>query len=90
MKPENVMLDANGHAKVIDFGLSKEGTDFPIPFHNGSFEGFHVFKGTYMYMAPELYHMASEQWRQHARSAAVACSCMETVNGQQADIFACG
>jgi serum/glucocorticoid-regulated kinase 2 len=26
LKPENVLLDANGHIRLTDFGLSKEGT----------------------------------------------------------------
>jgi len=27
LKPDNVVLDADGHAKLTDFGLSKEGVN---------------------------------------------------------------
>lgn len=46
MKPQNVLIDANGTAKLCDFGLARNMTT-----------GTHVLtsiKGTPLYMAPEL------------------------------------
>jgi len=42
LKPENVLLDVNGHIKLTDFGLSKEG------------EKTYTFCGTPEYLAPEI------------------------------------
>jgi len=42
LKPENVLLDVNGHIKLTDFGLSKEG------------EKTYSFCGTPEYLAPEI------------------------------------
>lgn len=47
LKPENVVLDAEGHLKITDFGLSKEGVAF------GGKKAY-TFCGTYEYLAPEI------------------------------------
>lgn len=47
LKPENVLLDARGHVRLTDFGLSKEG----ISNHQS---GAHSFCGTPEYLAPEI------------------------------------
>ena len=47
LKPENVLLDAEGHIKITDFGLSKEGVAF------GDTKAY-SFCGTYEYLAPEI------------------------------------
>jgi hypothetical protein len=47
LKPENVLLDADGHVRLADFGLSKEGV-------TGSTEGAKSFCGTPEYLAPEI------------------------------------
>ena len=47
LKPENVLLDAKGHVRLTDFGMSKEGIW-------SSSSGAHSFCGTPEYMAPEL------------------------------------
>ena len=47
LKPENVLLDAAGHALICDFGLAKQ--------HPSSLEGVATtFCGTPSYMAPEV------------------------------------
>jgi serine/threonine protein kinase len=47
LKPENVLLDATGHIRLTDFGLSKEGI-------SNSASGANSFCGTPEYLAPEI------------------------------------
>ena len=47
LKPENVLLDAEGHIKVTDFGLCKEGV-------RSNSSGLRSFVGTVDYLAPEI------------------------------------
>ncbi|CAK58167.1 unnamed protein product (macronuclear) [Paramecium tetraurelia] len=47
LKPDNILLDAEGHVLLTDFGLSKEG----IPLSN---QGAKSFCGSVAYLAPEM------------------------------------
>ena len=50
LKPENVLIDSDGHIKLTDFGLSKSGLD-KAHGGNGRTESF---CGTPEYLAPEV------------------------------------
>jgi len=48
LKPDNIILDEQGHVKLTDFGLSKEG----VFDHYNSLS----FCGSHAYLAPEMIH----------------------------------
>lgn len=47
LKPDNIVLDADGHALLTDFGLSRQGV-------SGILNGADSFCGSYAYLAPEM------------------------------------
>ena len=52
LKPENLLLDADGHVNLVDFGLSLDGLDSPT-------SGSTSFCGTTEYLAPEILQFQS-------------------------------
>eukprot|EP00955_Chlamydomonas_euryale_P099986 365253-Chlamydomonas_euryale.AAC.14 len=51
LKPENVLLDAEGHIRLTDFGLAKE---YARSSDGGAADRSNSFIGTMEYMAPEI------------------------------------
>ena len=47
LKPDNVVIDADGHIRLTDFGLSKQGVEDQIT-------GAESFCGSVSYLAPEM------------------------------------
>jgi serine/threonine protein kinase len=47
LKPDNIVLDSQGHALLTDFGLSRRGVQ-------DQFQGADSFCGSYAYLAPEM------------------------------------
>ena len=65
LKPENVILDSDGHIKITDFGLSKQGLEWGK-------KKTYTFCGTPEYLAPEIItrkgHDKSVDWWSLVRS----------------------
>lgn len=57
LKPDNIMVDAAGHAHVLDFGIAKTGTDEG----SGSLTQDGSVLGTLRYMAPEQARGATKE-----------------------------
>ncbi|EFA78543.1 protein kinase 3 [Heterostelium album PN500] len=54
IKPENILLDADGHIKLTDFGLSKSGITSVVGGKTGDGQFATTFCGTPEYLAPEI------------------------------------
>jgi serine/threonine-protein kinase len=54
VKPENVIIGADGHAWLVDFGVAKRAENVGELAQEGASEGASVQIGTPRYMAPEL------------------------------------
>ena len=57
LKPENILIGADGHVKLIDFGLCKE--------RGSNDEKTFTYCGTIEYMAPEV---ITKQGHDHCKS----------------------
>ena len=80
MKPENVLIDKEGHVRLCDFGFATEITAGPdggaAPLQDGC--------GTVMYMAPEL--VGKSQKTSHSFPVdwwALGCVLAELVTGER-------
>lgn len=85
LKPQNIMLTADGRAKIVDFGLSKQkaatlGAD-DVTARDFS-TGDHVVMGTAGYMAPE--QVAGEAVDGRADQFAVGAVMYEMLSGRRA------
>lgn len=65
LKPENTMLDANGHIVLTDFGLSQESAT----------RQFERWAGTPEYMAPEIFNVKASKKKVWARCGLVVVWC---------------
>ena len=54
LKPENVLLDGEGHIRITDFGLSKQGVK--------QTDRTYSFCGTPEYLAPEIIKASGHSW----------------------------
>ena len=73
LKPENVLIDKDGYAKLTDFGLSKEGIK--------DNQGAKTFCGTPEYLAPEIV----EEGASHGKAVdwwSLGCIIYEMLTGQ--------
>mmetsp|Transcript_17501 Transcript_17501/g.16721 ORF Transcript_17501/g.16721 Transcript_17501/m.16721 type:complete len:188 (+) Transcript_17501:239-802(+) len=73
LKPENVLIDKDGYAKLTDFGLSKEGIK--------DNQGAKTFCGTPEYLAPEIV----EEGSSHGKAVdwwSLGCIIYEMLTGQ--------
>jgi tetratricopeptide (TPR) repeat protein len=82
-KPENVLIDHEGRARVVDFGLARAG-DTPVPkfAHAGALVALTqtgVIAGTPAYLAPELVEGAPPDER--SDQYAFAITCFEALHG---------
>ena len=62
LKPENVLLNDDGHIKLTDFGLSKESSTAD------------TFCGTPVYLAPEIWRAQDVRLRGRPGGRSAACS----------------
>ena len=73
LKPENLLLDQEGHIKIADFGLSKKGIIF-------NKKKAYTFCGTPEYLAPEI--VAGEGHNKAVDWWSMGCLIFEMLEGR--------
>ncbi|KIY68452.1 kinase-like protein [Cylindrobasidium torrendii FP15055 ss-10] len=67
MKPENVLIDCDGHIVITDFGMAKQLQERTSDTEQSTYETTNSYCGTELYMSPEIiqglqYSFSSDWW----------------------------
>jgi len=85
IKPANVLLDGLLHAKVSDFGISKQfGSLEPVATRPSSPSGLHTGRcGTARYMAPEVAEASHYEYSQSCDAYSFGCTIWELMHNER-------